>query len=77
MRLLHCRFTVPNAGLIEPTLGGPAQETTQHRLFAAASSNIPTDFAAALLARIAPVDKLQICAYTITSPSRPAYFASL
>ncbi len=38
----------PNAGLEEPALGGPAQEATQRRLFTAASSDIPPDFATAL-----------------------------
>ena len=40
--------TRPNAGLEEPALGGPAQEATQRRLFTAASSDVPTDFATAL-----------------------------
>ena len=28
---MHCSLTVPNAGLEEPALGGPAQEATQRR----------------------------------------------
>jgi len=47
--LLHCRLTGPDAGLEEPALGDPAQEATQRRLFTAASSDGPTDFASATL----------------------------
>ena len=47
----------PNAGLEEPALGGPAQEATQRRLFTAASSDIPADFATALLTAHTRIDE--------------------
>jgi hypothetical protein len=47
---------LPNAGLEEPALGGSVRESTQRRLFAAASSDAPADFAAALLWMRTPID---------------------
>jgi len=57
LRLLHCRLTGPDAGLEGPALGDPAQEATQRRLFMAASSDGPTDFAAAQAKGLGSVDK--------------------